>query len=41
MWSSTGGQLPGHSLDLLLGQRQACQARDVEDLVTVDHGGRF
>jgi hypothetical protein len=35
------GQFAGHSLDLLVGQREAREARDVEDLVTVDHVGRF
>ena len=37
MWSSTRRQLARHALDLVLGEAKAGEARDVQDLVAVDH----
>ena len=37
MWSSTRRQLARHALDLVLGEAQPREARDVQDLIAVDH----
>ncbi len=34
-------KLPGHRLDLLLGEAEAGQLRHVQYLLSLDHGGRF
>jgi hypothetical protein len=34
-------KLPGHGFDLSLGKAQASQLRNVEYLLSLDHGGRF
>ena len=35
------GELAGHPFELILGQLEPCEPRDVEDLIAVDHDADF